>query len=87
MEHFQSTFSKTQGYGARILLLEHAVVPLHIFENLQTFENVEQKEGEWYTGYIMGMFGLLGKHFLNWVCILWREIFRVGGAEVGAETR
>ena len=28
MEHFWSTFSKTPGYGAHILLLEHAVVPL-----------------------------------------------------------
>ena len=36
MEHVWSTFSKTPGYGARILLLEHAVVPL----------NKEMKSGE-----------------------------------------
>ena len=30
MEHVWSTFSKTSGYGARILLLEHAVVPLYM---------------------------------------------------------
>ena len=30
MEHVWSTFSKTPGYGARILLLEHAVVPLYL---------------------------------------------------------